>query len=91
MVARSLARLTASLVSTRGVYMGQVSEAEADHETVCQLQSGLLLSANIIRDSLANMDWCYRNKISYDQSLNLQNCVFHSSKVCIIILVFIWM
>ena len=81
MVARSLARMTNSLVITRDVYMGQGSEAEADHETVCQLQSGLLLSHNIIRDTLANMDWCYRNKISYDQSLNLQNCVFHSSKV----------
>ena len=73
--------MTESLVSTRDVYMGQVAEGEAEQDTVCQLQSGLLLSANIIRDTLANMDWCYRNKISYDQSLNLQNCVFHSSKV----------
>jgi len=78
-VARSLARMTEAMVSTRDVYMGQVREG--DQETVCQLQSGLLISQTIIRASLANMDWCYRNKISYDQSLNLQNCVFHSSKV----------
>ena len=81
--------MTESMVSTRDVYMGQVREG--DQETVCQLQSGLLISQTIIRASLADMDWCYRNKISYDQSLNLQNCVFHSSKVCISITVFIWM
>ena len=81
--------MTEAMVSTRDVYMGQVREG--DQETVCQLQSGLLISQTIIRASLANMDWCYRNKISYDQSLNLQNCVFHSSKVCISITVFIWM
>ena len=81
--------MTESMLSTRDVYMGQVKEG--DQETVCQLQSGLLISQTIIRASLADMDWCYRNKISYDQSLNLQNCVFHSSKVCIIIPVFIWM
>ena len=81
--------MTESMLSTRDVYMGQVKEG--DQETVCQLQSGLLISQTIIRASLADMDWCYRNKISYDQSLNLQNCVFHSSKVCISITVFIWM
>ena len=29
---------------------------------------------------LKEMDWCYRNKIVYDQSSNLQNCVLHSSR-----------
>jgi len=76
-ISRNLRRMVDPLLTVETMYMGEMTEAEE----VCQYQSGLLISHHLIKGMNKNMDWCYRNKIGYDQSLNLQNCIFHSTKV----------
>jgi len=73
-IARNLKKLTDSITSDL-TYSGLKSAQDT-----CQLDSGILISHILVKSMLKEMDWCYRNKISYDQSSNLQNCVLHSSK-----------
>ena len=73
-ISRSLLSLLEPLSSSREVFLG-----EDVGEGVCSVHSGLLLSHNLVMKMKDNMDWCYRNKVAYDQSLNLQNCIFNSA------------
>jgi len=76
-LSRNLRKMVDPLSTMETLYMGEMTEVEE----VCQYQSGLLISHHLIKGMNSNMDWCYRNNIGYDQSLNLQNCIFHSTKV----------
>merc|ERR1719244_2037384 len=39
-----------------------------------------MLSKEVIKQMMSSMEWCTRNMVSYDQSQNLQNCVFFATK-----------
>lgn len=76
-IARNLKKLTDPIITSDLTYSGLKSGAGQD---ICQLDSGILISQILVKSMVEEMDWCYRNKIGYDQSSNLQNCVLHSSK-----------
>ena len=75
--AKNLKHFTDPLSPSDLVFAGKKSSLTG----TCDLQAGVLLSRNLIKQVMNQMEWCLRNKVSYDQSQNLENCIFHATKV----------
>ena len=73
---KNVAEFTSSLTPSDLVYTGMRSPITG----ACDIQAGILLSKEVIKQMMGSMEWCSRNMISYDQSQNLQNCVFFGTK-----------
>jgi len=73
---KNVAEFTSSLTPSDLVYTGMRSPITG----ACDIQAGILLSKEVIKQMMGSMEWCSRNMISYDQSQNLQNCVFFATK-----------
>ena len=73
---KNVAEFTSSLTSSDLVYTGMRSP----NTGACDIQAGILLSKEVIKQMMSSMEWCTRNMVSYDQSQNLQNCVFFATK-----------
>jgi hypothetical protein len=73
---KNLKDLTDSLSASDLVYAGLRSPTTG----TCDLEAGILLSREVVRQAMSQMDWCARNRVSYDQSLNLAHCVLYASK-----------
>jgi len=74
--ARNLKHFTDPLKTSDFVYSGQKSTSTG----TCSLDSGILLSRHLIEQVMNQMEWCLRNRVRYDQSQNLQNCIVHATK-----------
>eukprot|EP00092_Neocalanus_flemingeri_P016071 GFUD01017395.1.p1 GENE.GFUD01017395.1~~GFUD01017395.1.p1 ORF type:complete len:741 (-),score=176.09 GFUD01017395.1:98-2320(-) len=75
--AKNIKHFTNPLSPSDLIYAGQKSSLTG----TCDLQAGILLSRTLLQQVMDQMEWCLRNKVSYDQSQNLQNCIFHTTKV----------
>ena len=73
---KNVAEFTSSLSSSDLVYTGMKSPITG----ACDIQAGIMLSKEVIKQMMSSMEWCTRNMVSYDQSQNLQNCVFFATK-----------
>jgi len=73
----NIKKYTDALSASDFIYAGKKSSMAG----TCRLETGVILSQRLIRKVLEHMDWCNRNKVSYDQSQNLQNCILHSASV----------
>ena len=74
---KNIKQFTDPLSPSDLVYAGQKSSLT----DTCDLQAGIILSRELIKQVMTKMEWCARNRVSYDQSQSLENCVFHATKV----------
>ncbi|XP_050418344.1 chondroitin sulfate synthase 2 [Patella vulgata] len=61
------------------VYMGFPQIMKDGSGTYCPLEGGIILSQSILSRVLAELDWCSTNCHSSDPSLNLGQCLLHST------------
>jgi len=74
---RNIKKFTDPLSASDLVYAGEKNSLTG----TCDLEAGILLSRDLIKQVMTQMEWCARNRVSYDQAQNLQNCVFHATQV----------